>query len=289
MKYIAAADLHIRETTPRFRKDDYFQTGLNKLRWIIELANKENATLLVAGDIYDTSKATSRVVNRIMEIIVQAKYPPIVVEGQHDLLYHKDLVDSPLYTLGLSKYLTIHQQTEEICTVPWTAEIPDVKSSILMMHKCITEDTPPFFLPDAVSAGSVLRKHGQNHSYIVSGDYHVPFVVKYRKCNLINCGTMLRNTKDMIDYKPCVFMFDSDIPLKVKRIEIPIAPPEEVFDLDAIAYQEKHGIQMDLTKMAKLIEQGFEEVEFSPIVWRVYEESGSTVDKNLIWRILRNA
>ena len=114
MKYVAAADLHIRETAPRFRKDDYLQTGLTKLEWIVNLANKENATLLIAGDLFDTSKASFLVVNRIIEVLQKADYPPIVVNGQHDLLFHMGLPDTPLFNLKLSELIRLHETTDEV-------------------------------------------------------------------------------------------------------------------------------------------------------------------------------
>ena len=56
MKFICTDDWHIRNSTPRHRVDNFTETQMNKIAFIIELALKRNAWILIAGDIFNSAK-----------------------------------------------------------------------------------------------------------------------------------------------------------------------------------------------------------------------------------------
>ena len=108
MRFIVCADLHIRSTRPRFRKDDYFKTVCRKLRHIVQLCNKYEVDLIIAGDIFDTVKVGYKVLNRVIQILRVLRKKCYVVAGQHDMLYHNNsLVASPLMTLVYTRSVTL--------------------------------------------------------------------------------------------------------------------------------------------------------------------------------------
>jgi DNA repair exonuclease SbcCD nuclease subunit len=287
MKFLATADLHIRKEKPRFRKDNYFKTALSKLEWVVNTANDLNAIILIAGDIFDTSKATVEVVNRVVEVLSEAKQGIIAVEGQHDLKFHTNIKDTPIHNLYLSQVIN-NVKDHPVHTVGWGEKIePKEGHSVLLVHKCITPDEPPFFLQDAESADSLLKKYHQYYSFIVTGDYHVPFIKKHKDCTLINCGTLMRNTKDMLDYQAYVYSFSSNLP-KVKQIEVPMKPASEVFDLDAIDKSKEHGIALDTSRLQELMKSSKEEIDLDSIVWMYHKQYENVVSKTLVEEILNN-
>jgi len=271
-KYIATADLHGRKNKPEYRTDiDYFETFLDKLRWIIETANKEKARLLIAGDIYDSSLCGSDVNNKVLECLQKAIHLPYVVAGQHDLLYHTDLHKTPLYNLELAEAVHILSGVyNEFTGVSFEEEIPEIPNEFLIIHKCITPGVPPFFLSDAIAAKTFIRKH-RRFKYIISGDYHPSHYTKLGSTHLINCGTIMRNKKDMVDHIPKVWLIDT-IEDTVTPLVVPHKPFDEVFDLEAIAYSKEHGIEINTDRIQQLVNTEVTSIELHAIVWMVYKQ-----------------
>jgi hypothetical protein len=278
MIYLACADIHISEHKPRYRKDDYFAASCEKLKWAISQANEHEAQLIIAGDLFDSSKASVYVLNTVMGIIQAADKEPIVIAGQHDLRYHTSLEKTPIYNLALSGDITLlisdsmkfHTSTGTsiISGYSWEKEPqdPNFHTDILMLHHCCTPEEPPFFLEDATSAAD-LSKMYPNAKYIVCGDYHIP----HHTGNVINCGTFMRNKKDMLDHQPYVWLIDTDKD-EVKKIKVPIAPADEVFDIEAIAYDEEHGITVDTEKLKELMDGALETVDLKNVVFSIYSK-----------------
>lgn len=273
-RFIVCADLHIDSRCPRYRKDNYWETVQEKLLWIVATANDRNARLIIAGDIFDSSKCTQKVVNTVIAIFKEAKYVPYVVAGQHDLKFHTDIEETPFFTLiSAGVVRLIEGAYEEFTGVGFGQEVPEKHTKFLIIHKSITPDEPPFFLPDAISAVDAFSKYA-GYTYIVAGDYHVPFVKQKKSVRMnryiINCGTMMRNTKDMKNYIPKIFEIDTDANT-VSEIEVPHEPFETVFDTEAIEYENTHGIQVDTARLAELMHAQAEEIKLENIVWKVFK------------------
>lgn len=283
--WICCGDIHMRAVAPRYRIDDYWDTALSKLLWIIEYANNVDARVLIAGDLFDSSKASVGVVTTIASIFKEAKYTPYVVAGQHDLRYHTYMEQTPIFNLLVSGVIrVISGYHEGIVGVNFDEYIPDdIEADVLLIHKCITEDEPPFFLEDAISAKEMMDKYS-NYKFIISGDYHVPFIRKKDGRVLINCGTMLRNKKDMINYQPVIWHIHGDI---VDKINIPIK--QDVFDIESIEYDEKHGISIDTEKLKELMQSDDTLFDFSSILSKLNKEmisKGITIDKSKVNQFL---
>jgi DNA repair exonuclease SbcCD nuclease subunit len=260
MKYLACADLHIKAQKPLYRTDNYLEACLGKLNQIVDIANREKAIPLIAGDTFDSHRVSLGVLNDVIEILSGCEFKPIVVPGQHDMRYHsQDLYGTPLETLELAdviKVLQCHEQ-DGVTGVGWGAEIPEEGSDILLIHKCVTPDEPPFFLPDAISAKELAHNYKQ-YRVIISGDYHPCFVQKFRRANIVvNCGTMMRNSKDLIAHKPMVHLIDIGEKVDIQSIELKVKPAEEVFDLGKIEYEKQHGIEVDTTKIKQLLDADY--------------------------------
>lgn len=297
--FIGCGDLHAQMSTPRYRSDNYWETWKRKMRWVINYANERGATLLVAGDIFDTSRVKPEVTNEVLAIFQEAYSVPFVVPGQHDLLYHTDLEKCPLYTLALAGAVILLNGKErsfiqtgdyfDISGAGFEQPISEEPAHILITHTCITESTPPFFLEDAIPAKKFMRMNPQ-FKIIISGDYHVPFMKKLGDQILINTGTLMRNKKDMHGYIPYIWEIETNQQgTEVKQVEVPHKPYEEVFDITAMEYDEEHGIVIDTEKLKELINTGVKNDDIQSIVLTLYQQlkdDGIKVNKKLMKEVL---
>ena len=298
--FIACGDLHADKNKPRYRKDNYWGTWQHKMLWVINLANERNARLLIAGDIFNTSRVSPDVTNVALAIFKEAKYQPYVVAGQHDLKYHTDIEKTPLFTLAIARVVKIIQgHYKEFTGAGFEEGIPQAENKFLITHTCITPRRPPFYLTDAVSAKKFMRMH-PGYEIIISGDYHVPFHTKLGSRHLINTGTLIRNKKDMKNYVPYVWYIHTskDIQIEgtplvsIEKIRVPHEPYEDVFDVDAIEYEEQHGITIDTERLKHLVESGIEHNNLDSIVWTLYKQlkkEGTIINKQMTEEILENA
>lgn len=232
MKYICSADWHLRSTTPRYRKDDFVESQFNKIKWILLQSKLHRASLIIAGDIFDTPKISYEITNKYLELFKKHPLPIICCVGNHDQRYATSNLDNiPLQTLSISKVLSL-KSNEQVQVCSWNDSIPKEGKEILLIHKTITEKTPPPFLDDAVSADTMLRNNPQ-YKYIVSGDFHQPHLTQKDNRWLINSGSIMRQNKDQQNHKPRVFLLDTEKNL-VKTLYIPVKPASKVFDLAKI-------------------------------------------------------
>lgn len=289
MIILACADVHSRKVTPHYRCDDYWGTAQGKLEWVVSTGNKKKAKILIAGDIFDSSLCGTDVLNTVMKILQKADTPPWVVPGQHDLLFHTDLHKTPLWNLHQAGVVQIIGADHPmVLGVAFEEEIPDVKKPVLLIHKCITEEKPPFFLEDAVSAKDMLTQHPQ-FKYIISGDYHTSHYTKLDGRHLINCGSIMRNKKDMHAHVPKVWLIDTEKDT-VKPLKVPHKPFGDVFNLDAIEKDKDSGITLDTSKLNKLLKTDIEGIKFDDVVWKVvsdFEKDKIAVNKKLVKEVLQ--
>lgn len=298
-KFIFAADLHITDKTPRYRKDDYAQTSLRKLKWIVEKANELDAVLCVAGDFFDSPNVKYDITNRVIEILQFARYTPIVIAGQHDMINKvQSLENTPLYNLQIAGVIDLGGNgicSDNIFGQPFGTEIPDPpykKNSIILIHRSITPGEPPWFLADAISAEKAIEEY-EGFSLVVAGDYHKAFYYFKEKdgVHVINCGPMLRSEKDKRDTIPCVWLAVlGEGPPSIEKINIPIEPSEDVFDVEAIEYDEKNSITLDTNKLKELINKGVDVLDFDKVAYAVYANNSdnfSSITKQDVSDILK--
>ncbi len=238
MKGIAVADIHTRASNPQFRIDSYPIAILNKVKFIVKTANKYRATIFIAGDIFHNLKVSYKYTNQLIRILRKAKYGIYTVPGQHDQEHHEqDMTPTPYQNLIEAGVITDvnGKCINGICGIGWEGVSPtisnDVAHSILIMHYCVTDGTPPFFLKKSAKSSTEIIKQYSKYSHIICGDYHVPHIKRIGDQLCINCGAIGRSNKDQYNHKPRIVLFDTDRPGKYKIIYVPIEPPEKVFNI----------------------------------------------------------
>ncbi len=270
INFIAAADLHIRNTNPVFRVDDYQLTIQRKLSFLVRKANQTDSRLLLAGDIFHTPSPGSHSVNNTLDILKRAKYRPICIYGQHDLVgpshdYHR----TALYTLHTAESIILLTEDnpvyDNVVGLGFGMEdTEEYKGDILLLHRCVTPTEPPPYLPDAVEARAVLNQY-PGFKFIISGDYHQAFSKTGDTGNtLINCGPMLRTNKDQMDMTPVCWGYTPEKGLTM--YPFPHKEASEVFNTEAIRFSNIHGISV-----TPQTEEGRIRT-FENIVWEKYKK-----------------
>lgn len=102
MKFIHVTDLHIMGRTPKYRKDDFLQTILEKIEWVQKYAEDIEATaILCTGDLFDRADTAYSVLNDVIPVMRRSKVPWVSVIGNHDEYgYNPDtILRTPMGTL----------------------------------------------------------------------------------------------------------------------------------------------------------------------------------------------
>lgn len=230
---ILCSDLHLRDTSPVSRNDDYIEAQKKKLLFIKDLQKDNKCPVLCAGDVFDKWKSSP-----FLESFAIKYLPELftTVPGNHDLPYHSiNMIDSS--SLGIlqhfgvkvlfnGNYLSSTQNFiygfayGELISQPEKSSIP----RIAIIHKMIHKDRKIHTSIESTKAKNLLRNF--DYDLILSGDNHQTFEVEYEGKVLINPGSMMRMDADQIDHKPCVYLLYEDF--SYEKIFLPIE--EDVFD-----------------------------------------------------------
>ncbi len=226
MRYLNAADLHLTAYKPdcRIDEEDWLEVLNDKMNFIAETA-KEVDAVIFAGDIFDLWGSVrfefmSRCVAWMQKIRDSTKRKLIyTIAGNHDCPNHsydpRDLSRSPYFTMvqtGIFHDLHLNP-VPDICTYIYTqrGRMESDTASLCVAHKGLYLNKKPF--PTAPDSGNVyefVKLLPESVKYVVAGDYHTPFSKTIEGVKIINCGSMLRRRADQIDYKPGVWILDTE-------------------------------------------------------------------------------
>lgn len=251
MKLAIVADTHFRFTRPRYRKDpDYIAMQLRKWEFILKTTVKHDKILLHGGDLFDAFDVPYEIYHKVASLTEQIKQERdlqiICVLGQHDMAHHHGRVNNPAAAMASRNLIDItdeHPISIQDCRIygcGWKEDIPAIKTpdnfNILIMHKLILyKDNPDFKWEEGIPLVKNIVKESA-HDLFVTGDNHKTFTYANM---LVNAGSMVRQKIDQFDHKPCIFIYDVKQAKITDQIFIPIAPIEEVFDLDSLALKEQ--------------------------------------------------
>jgi hypothetical protein len=276
---IFTADNHLTSKTPVYRTDDYAQTGLRKLDFLVDTANEHDAPLVFGGDIFDQAVGPLWFINQVIQRLQRVSAGCYSVFGQHDTHFHNpDLMRTQFGLLLVSGALQLIREFEVLPDVvlygrSWDDPYPKSRTAgeynILVAHATITKGMPPPWLT-AQSAEEMIDAHSE-FDLIVTGDFHEKFVVTKGKTTLLNCGPMLRQSIDKKDFQPACWLLNDD---GIHEILIPIET--DVFDVEAMAVNTKAVQAFDEEAMARFVDSldfsGKEKPTFRQIVVKGLED-----------------
>jgi predicted phosphodiesterase len=260
-KAIFCADLHIRETQPECRTDDFWTAQQDKMLQLSELQQKHNCPILCAGDLFHHWKPSPFLITWCIKCLPKNI---IVVPGNHDLPNHSMelLGKSGLQTLHeagiveiipdkLTNVMRINDDEDLVFAFPWGVEPknPEDEGSeftIALIHRLVSSDKDNlWFHADASSATSFIKKLS-GYDIIVTGDNHQSFVAKYKDTLLINPGCFTRQTATMEDHEPSVSLWYGDHHVERKILQ---------YDKNVISRKHLDHVKERDERMEKFIDQ----------------------------------
>lgn len=237
---ILTSDLHLSLSRPICRDDDdWMETQAFYLGQIKQQADKYNAPVICAGDIFDKWNSSAELINFALEHLPDEM---ICVAGQHDLPLHswEDRKRSAYWTLVQAE--KIHDITEGLCIIPkgqkfvahgfgWNVDLEplgehrDIANHLphlAVIHRYCWTDGKSY--PDAPREGKVSawKKSLKGYDAAVVGDNHIGFLTKCGECNLLNCGTFIRRKSDEVKRTPRLGFLFPDGSIKTKKLDTSI-------------------------------------------------------------------
>lgn len=232
---ILSADIHLRDTCPEARVDDFFEAQSKKHAFLRELQEKYDAPILVAGDLFHHWKPSPFLLGYSLRILADNM---VVTPGQHDLPAHslENIERSGIHVLGESGKITLlspdrglkHVERDiEIHSFPWGVELKNTKRTsrvkVALVHKLVYKGAEPF--PGAEKEGGTAKqiiKQLSGFDLVVTGDNHVTFSERVGDTLLVNPGSFMRTTATQFDHKPCVFLYNAKHN-EVEQVFLPIS------------------------------------------------------------------
>lgn len=262
---IITADLHIRETKPRNRTDDFWKTQERKIKFVLDLQNRYyNIPILDGGDFLDSWESSPYLENWIIRTINKnSKGGPIItVPGNHDTPNHSvdRLNHSSLVVLEAAEILNILQDISEPIEIRGNkiygfpqGKLSDVKElrirtpkdfngrKILIMHIYTCKQGSKWYDLDSTSSRALLR-NAKQFDLIITGHNHESFVVESEGRLLVNPGSLMRSTTKQINHKPRVYLwYDKDN--HVEPVFVPIE--KDVLSIEEVEEKRKEDKRMD--------------------------------------------
>jgi DNA repair exonuclease SbcCD nuclease subunit len=237
MKAVLCADLHLRDTTPTCRADDFLEAQKSKFAYLIDFAVEHLAPIYCAGDMFHTYKVSPKLLNMVifnLKKMSRAGLDFNVVYGQHDLHHHSEdeLSDTALYLLqqvGLVKMPEYgHWYNNDKVTIDaW---------GIGMIHRFVASSKSSF-MDDSITNRDVLTllrapdSKADRAKVIVCGDNHDKrqWWSSESDTYVVVPGPM--TTQNVNEDLPTSFVFyDDSVSAKTKQIRVTEYPqhPYEV-------------------------------------------------------------
>lgn len=250
-KFLLMGDTHLRDIQPATRTDDFQKAQLTKLKFIKDLVRFENLTPLHAGDVFNHWKPSPQLINLAIRELPEILACP----GNHDLPNHNidRLNESGFGVLNLVDQIIFLQiplisDNVMVMFIPWDGTLmnfptdPEATKKILIIHTMV-HSTKTKLWPGAesISAKKLLQTY-PDFDLIVTGHNHQSFSMQHEGRWLVNPGCMTRQKINEEEYRPAVFIWDSETN-KLTKKELPLenktpfdhklkTKPSKVFQMD---------------------------------------------------------
>lgn len=213
MKYLVTADWHLRNDRPRCRLDeDWINTQRKLLTEIVGIANIENASIVIGGDIYNSAIVPARISNLFLSEIRKCNQKVFVLGGNHSLQYHQENLSDDS-SIGLLKYVAgniVYLEAVENREEGRFEHSAQIEPGVYVVHTlCFKtkEDIP--FGANATYSKALLEKY-TDAKWLFLGDNHTGFTYSSKDRQVINPGTPIIQNASLLEYTPAVYVVDTD-------------------------------------------------------------------------------
>lgn len=232
---IFVSDLHLQAKAPVARSAEpcWFDAMERPLVELANLADRYDAPIVYAGDVFDKWNTPAEVINFAMDYLPHG----FAIPGQHDLPYHsyQDMGRSAYWTLvqaGVLQNLEPSVPTR-LCTRgnvivygwPWGFDVepPPPRTDVLqvaVVHAYVhTVGTGYEGAPEASRLAS-WAKRLRGYNVAVFGDNHIHFRGNVAGCHVVNNGSLMRRHINQQDHRPSCCLLHGDGTVTIHRFDI---------------------------------------------------------------------
>jgi len=304
-RFMLCGDIHVRDTVPRFRTDDYTAAMLKKIGFIHSRALRDHCNVLIyPGDITDSQRLSNRMFYLIINLLKSNN--TIVnnfgVFGQHDLRYWTNHWESALAVLEAAGAIKLLRSDMGPWHLPsrtgdpteiylygcgWNEEIPRIKHmgedlrNVLIIHRLFS--TKALYPGDDnyIDAKGFLKN--TNWDLVVAGDNHEHFVVTHNDRTLVNCGSLMRSRVDQINHRPVAYEYHPRT-RQCTLIEIPHEPIEETMDIERIQDDKVRNEELEVFVEKVRERTEIEGLDFENNMEKRLREEDITEEMKEIWK-----
>ena len=273
MKFGIIGDVHIADNPPSTRKDDFRETVMNKLNFIIDYSNANQYSALVfVGDIFHKkipSYNSHSMISALIRLFERSTAPVYVIAGNHDIYGNLSTLPSqPLNVLVQSGVVKLLDETGPVlfkstdgqpivslnghsfsptldsktASAFYSLEHEDAPIKISVFHQMLLPDGKQFF--DHYINFEDLKDI--NCDLVVCGHYHegfTPPMVQAHNKYFLNPGAITRGTAEQsnLNREPKFVELTAypDGKMTTTEIPIPFLPAEDVFNFQVIENNRK--------------------------------------------------
>jgi DNA repair exonuclease SbcCD nuclease subunit len=213
----------------------------------------------------------------------------LTIPGQHDLVSHNDLLDTPMMTMASAQVVTIlngefpleditnNGMMVHIYGHSFGTPVPEPRETdafrILVTHQMVSDRDYWNGTVRFTQAKRFMRTLQNRYDLIICGDNHNHFVLHNDNMQLFNCGSLMRATIAQRDHKPVAYVYDVDT-REYTLVEVPIQPSNEVFspDSDPVVLARRSGVDMaPFVEQLRAGRHGVSSMSYVETLWRVAE------------------
>lgn len=305
-RFMLCGDIHVRDTVPRFRTDDYTAAMLKKLGYIRGKAVQDYCNVVIfPGDITDSQRLSNRMFYLIINLFKQGRdlTTNFGVFGQHDLRYWTNHWESALAVLEAAGAIKLLRSEMGPWHLPsrtgdsteiylygcgWNEDIPKVDlmggddiRNVLIIHRLFSTEALYPGDDNYIDAEGFL-KHTK-WDLIVAGDNHAHFALEHRGRFFVNCGSMMRSRVDQINHRPVVYEYHPRT-RQCTLIEIPHEPIEETMDIERIQDDKVRNEELEVFVEKVREKTEIEGLDFENNMEERLREDDITEEMKEIWK-----
>lgn len=239
-KIAVVIDPHLVERNHRCRKDNFFETALNKLEYLAQ----HNDYVVIAGDLFHVHNNSTWFFNVVYSLFKKYRGKFHAIPGNHDV-FHRNLAALDKTTLGSLYYtdvLELHTTPWELAGVrfvpalintrPEDIPVDEDNKAILIAHKFYEQ----VFDPDESLFADDIRR--LQYNLVILGHDHKPYDEEFvgesvvvRMGSLTRIDTQCYNKDREINYYQITTLGDGSYEYECKVL--PYKPAKEVYSEEA--------------------------------------------------------